>query len=159
MPMRGSRSIHPWLEAYGSSHQNDTNELIHWICVPTIFFCVVGFLTSIPSPTVPFVGGHLWIKGAFVLTAVFYAMRSFPLLIGMTAWCACCYGLAILIERHAPWPLWAVCTILFILAWIGQFIGHRIEGKKPSFLEDLQFLLIGPAWLMAKVYERMGIGY
>ena len=43
--------------------------------------------------------------------------------------------------------------MVFVLAWIGQFIGHLIEGKRPSFFKDLQFLLIGPAWLMAFVYR------
>jgi uncharacterized membrane protein YGL010W len=46
---------------------------------------------------------------------------------------------------------------IFVLAWIGQFIGHKIEGAKPSFLKDIQFLLIGPAWLMNHVFQRFGI--
>jgi uncharacterized membrane protein YGL010W len=60
---------------------------------------------------------------------------------------------------HAPWPLWAISLALFVLAWIGQFYGHKVEGKKPSFLDDLQFLMIGPAWLMGFVYRRLGINY
>ena len=46
-----------------------------------------------------------------------------------------------------------------MLAWIGQFIGHKIEGEKPSFFEDLQFLLIGPAWLLGAIYQKLGIRY
>lgn len=153
------RDMHSWLEEYGESHTNPTNELIHWICVPTIFFCVVGLLASLPSPPLPFVTGYLWVKLALLFTLLFYARRSFPLFIGMALWCVFCFGLAVWIDMRAPWPLWAICLILFIAAWIGQFIGHRIEGKKPSFLKDLQFLLIGPAWLMAKLYDRFGIGY
>ena len=56
-------------------------------------------------------------------------------------------------------PLWRFCTAVFVLAWIGQFIGHKIEGKKPSFMKDLQFLLVGPMWLMHFVYKKAGIGY
>ena len=48
---------------------------------------------------------------------------------------------------------------VFILAWIGQFIGHKIEGKKPSFFEDIQFLLIGPAWLLSFIYKKLGIKF
>lgn len=157
--MEHTRTIHHWLDEYGESHQNATNELIHWICVPTIFFCVVGFLTSIPSPVLPVVGGHLWVKAALLLTLLFYAMRSVPLFFGMAGWCGFCLWLAHLLDAGAPWPLWAICLVLFILAWVGQFIGHHIEGKKPSFLKDLQFLMIGPAWLMAKLYRRLGIRY
>jgi uncharacterized membrane protein YGL010W len=42
--------------------------------------------------------------------------------------------------------LWALVGI-FVVAWIGQFYGHHLEGRKPSFLTDLQYLLIGPIWI------------
>lgn len=157
--MTGRRTIRYWLDAYGESHTDPTNELIHWICVPTIFFCGVGFLVSVPSPELPLVGGHLWVKAAIGLALLFYAMRSVALLIGMAVWCAFCFWSAVQLERHAPWPLWAICLVLFTAAWIGQFVGHHIEGKKPSFLKDILFLMIGPAWLMAKVLDRLRINY
>ena len=153
------RAMRSWLDEYGESHTNATNELIHWICVPTIFFCVVGLLASISAPALSFVTGYLWVKLALLFTLLFYARRSFPLFIGMALWCVLCFALAVWIDQRAPWPLWSICLVLFVAAWIGQFIGHRIEGKKPSFLKDLQFLLIGPAWLMSKVYDRFGIRY
>ena len=56
-------------------------------------------------------------------------------------------------------PLWLIGIAVFVGAWIGQFIGHKIEGKKPSFFKDVQFLLIGPAWLMAFIYRRAGWEY
>ena len=49
--------------------------------------------------------------------------------------------------------------IVFIFAWILQFLGHKIEGKKPSFFKDIQFLLIGPAWLLAFIYNSFKIKY
>ena len=64
-----------------------------------------------------------------------------------------------LIEQNYQMPLWIFSVIIFVIAWIGQFIGHRIEGKKPSFIEDLQFLLIGPAWLLSFIYKKIGIKY
>ncbi len=157
--MSTPRSIHSWLDEYGESHTNATNEIIHWICVPVIFFCVIGLLFSIPSPGLPLIGDHLLAKAAIMLTLVFYAMRSRLLFVGMGIWCGLCYWLAAGLQQSAPWPLWVICLVSFTLAWVGQFIGHKIEGKKPSFLKDLQFLLIGPAWLMAKIYRRLGIDY
>jgi uncharacterized membrane protein YGL010W len=47
----------------------------------------------------------------------------------------------------------------FVAAWIAQFVGHKIEGKKPSFLTDMAYLLIGPAWIVAKLMRRAGISY
>ncbi|MEJ2514422.1 MAG: DUF962 domain-containing protein, partial [Gammaproteobacteria bacterium] len=70
---------------------------------------------------------------------------------------------AMLVLAHwisiSSWSLLWVSVAVFVLAWIGQFIGHRIEGKKPSFFKDLLFLMIGPMWLLAFVYRRLGIRY
>jgi uncharacterized membrane protein YGL010W len=77
----------------------------------------------------------------------------------MLSFMAFCYcGLAVL-NLASSVPVWQICLALFVLAWIGQFIGHKIEGKKPSFLKDVVFLLIGPAWLMSKVYKAAGQKY
>lgn len=155
-----TRSIQSWFNEYGESHRDHTNKLIHWVCVPTIYFCVIGLLASIPPPSLPAMGPYpwAWIASALVVF-VFYFPRSLPLGIGMAICSYLCMQLVELIDARSAWPLWAVCTFLFALAWIGQFIGHRIEGKKPSFLKDLQFLLIGPAWLLGSIYRRLGISY
>ncbi|MCW5898373.1 MAG: DUF962 domain-containing protein [Flavobacteriales bacterium] len=150
------RSMQEWFDAYGVSHQNPTNKLVHWVCVPTIYFCVTGLLWSIP---VPGASDGIVAKVVVALVGIFYARLSLSIMLGMMAFSIGCLFLAAWIDRTAPWPLWAVCLTLFVLAWIGQFIGHKIEGKKPSFFEDLQFLMIGPAWLMGFIYRRLGIGY
>ena len=63
------------------------------------------------------------------------------------------------LEKYLSYPLWETSLIIFIVSWIGQFIGHKIEGKKPSFFQDIQFLLIGPLWLLSFVYNKIGIKY
>lgn len=155
-----ARSIQMWFDEYGESHQNHTNKMIHWICVPTIFFCVVGLLASIPPAELPWIGQIPWAKIIVGLALVlFYLPRSITLTIGMAIWSYFCLWLSKFLIANAPWPLWAICTTLFVLAWIGQFYGHKIEGKKPSFLKDLQFLMIGPAWLMGFIYRKLGVAY
>lgn len=155
-----NRSIQQWFDLYGESHQNGTNKLIHWICVPTIFFCVIALLAEIPPGEMPWIGRIPWAKLAIGLVLLgFYLPRSFTLFIGMAIWSYFCLWLAKYLQMHAPYPLWAISLMAFAAAWIGQFIGHHIEGKKPSFLDDLQFLLIGPAWLMGFLYRRLGIPY
>lgn len=154
------RSMQHWLDAYGVSHQNPTNKLIHWICVPTIYFCVVGLLYSIPVPEIAgWSTPGLVAKVVVVLVGLFYLRLSFPIMIGMLLFSVACLLLAGWLDTSAPWPLWAISLGLFVLAWIGQFYGHKVEGLKPSFLDDLQFLMIGPAWLMSFIYRRLGIGY
>lgn len=158
------RRIDQLLEEYGESHQDETNKAIHWICVPLIFFSVVGLLASNPAGIVQtFLGpGNPyanWAGVALILVIVYYVSLSIPLSIGMMLFGVLCLMAANLIVRLNVAPLWVVCLVIFALAWIGQFYGHKVEGKKPSFLKDIQFLLIGPAWLMHFVYKRLGIPY
>lgn len=150
-------NIQQWLSEYGESHQNDTNKTIHWICVPAIFFSIVGFLYSIKLPFE--ITGHRVNVAliAFVLIIFYYFLLSKTLWIGMFLFGSICLLLCHLIELKFFMPLWAFSAVIFLAAWIGQFYGHKIEGKKPSFFKDLQFLLIGPAWLMSFIYKRIGI--
>lgn len=153
------RPIQTWFDAYGESHRNPTNNAIHWVCVPVIYFCVIALLVSIPTIALPVIG-KLPIGEVIVgIALLFYLIRSLSLWFGMALFSIACLAVAHWLDVHAAWPLWAISLVVFALAWFGQFIGHHIEGKKPSFLKDLQFLLIGPAWLLAKLYRRFGISY
>lgn len=158
------RKIDQLLAEYGESHQNSTNKSIHWICVPLIFLSVVGLIASIPSSMVQSVLGENnpyanWAAIVLILVLIYYVSLSIPLSIGMMLFGALCLFIVNFIVRLNIAPLWMVSLIIFALAWIGQFYGHKVEGKKPSFLKDVQFLLIGPAWLMHFIYKRVGIPY
>jgi uncharacterized membrane protein YGL010W len=149
-----------WLGEYGESHANSTNKLLHWICVPLIVLAVMGLLWSLPVPDAfaarsPWLNwGTLTALGAFV----YYAALSPALALGIALAFA---GLFAIVNamNELPWPLWASSVAIFVAAWIGQFIGHAVEGKRPSFFKDVQFLLIGPLWLVAALYRRLGVSY
>jgi uncharacterized membrane protein YGL010W len=153
------KTVNQWLDEYGQSHQNETNKTIHWICVPAIFFSITGLLYCLKLP--------FWIQSfhiniamiVVVLITIYYLRLSVALGMGMFIFGMACLFLCHLIERYMAAPLWLVCIIIFVLAWIGQFFGHHVEGKKPSFLKDLQFLLIGPMWLMSFIYQRLHIKF
>jgi uncharacterized membrane protein YGL010W len=152
------RTLNQWLDEYGESHTNETNKLIHWICVPAIFFSITGLLYCIKLPW--FISETLQLNVAIIvllLTTIYYLALSIPIGIGMLLFGIFCLTLCYAAETFLALPLWAFCIIIFIAAWIGQFYGHKVEGKKPSFLKDIQFLLIGPMWLMSFVYKKMGI--
>lgn len=156
-----SKTADQWFAEYGESHQNPTNELIHWLCVPVIFFSVLGLLWSLPAPAamVASMPGFKWSLPVMALALIFYVRLSTALAVGLFLFIfACQLGIVILAQR-APWPVWQICLALFVVAWIGQFIGHQVEGKKPSFLKDLQFLLIGPAWLLSRLYKKLRLRY
>jgi uncharacterized membrane protein YGL010W len=157
------RKIDQLLLEYGESHRNATNKAIHWICVPLIFFSIVGLIFSIPSGMVQKILGEgnpyaNWATLALVVVICYYVTLSIPLTVGMALFGLLCLVISNLIAS-AGLPLWLVSIAVFILAWIGQFYGHKVEGKKPSFLKDIQFLLIGPAWLMHFIYKQLGIPY
>ena len=153
-------SIEQWLDKYGESHQNKTNKLIHWFCVPIITFTLLGLL-SLVSYTFIIYNQAITINVAWVLIIIailFYLKLSYSLTIGMFIFSGTCLWLInTLTNTYLPTELLKYYIIAFILAWIGQFIGHKIEGKKPSFLEDLKFLLIGPAWLLSFIYKKINI--
>lgn len=147
------KTIQDWFDEYSESHQNKTNKLIHWICVPSIFFSIVCLLSLVP------VAGVLNLAGLLMIFAtVFYARLSPKLAAGILLFYIICFIAAIQLSQ-LPIALWKIAISIFVIAWIGQFYGHKIEGKKPSFLKDLQFLLIGPAWLLGFIYKRFGIKY
>ncbi len=154
------KTITQWLNEYGESHQDETNKTIHWICVPTIFFTIVGFFYCIKLPLFLSAGIQLNVAMILVLlVTIYYLTLSKTIWIGMLIFGIFCLLVCYIIEIYFPVQLWLVCIILFVVAWIGQFYGHKVEGKKPSFLKDLQFLMIGPMWLMSFVYKKLGIRY
>jgi uncharacterized membrane protein YGL010W len=152
-------TVHEWFQKYGESHQNPINKIIHWICIPLIMFSLMGMLWSIPLPSSiqvhPLINlGTLLIVGAMI----FYVKLSSALAFGMLfVGSAMLYGNYLLSQQNIN--LFQISLLIFFLAWVGQFIGHKIEGKKPSFFEDLKFLLVGPMWLLGFIYRRLGIKY
>lgn len=159
------RKIDKLLTEYGESHQNDTNKLIHWICVPLIFFSIVGLIWSIPhqflNDLIPVQPEAIinWATLALLLVLIYYLTLSIPLFTGMLFVAIINIYVCYLIDVYIDTPLWLISLIVFLLAWIGQFYGHKVEGKKPSFFKDIQFLLIGPAWLMHLILKKMRIAY
>ncbi len=146
-----AKTLEQWFTEYSESHRNPINKLVHWICVPVIFFSIVSLLSLIP------IYGKL--NGAVLamsLATMFYIRLSMKLTIGIILFFILCYCGTLVLEQFFL-PVWLSAFILFSLAWIGQFWGHHIEGKKPSFLKDLQFLLIGPAWLLGFIYNHLNI--
>ena len=154
------RDAATWFDNYAADHQNPTNRLIHWVCVPAITWTVVALVWLIPVPG--WLGRPgLWSVLAMFLAFCFYYYRL-SRRIGL-AMAGAFLSLALITDSlyrniGTSGLLWLAIGV-FVVAWIGQFIGHKIEGKRPSFLTDLQYLLIGPAWLMSKALSRFGAAY
>ena len=148
-------SVQDWLDAYGESHQDPVNKKIHWVCVPLIMLSLLGLLWMLK---IPISNKFEYFNGATLLislVSIYYFRLSISMGIGMLLISVIMIYIIIYINNFGIMPY----IIIFIAAWTGQFIGHKIEGKKPSFFEDLQFLLIGPLWLLSQAYKALGIQY
>lgn len=152
------RTLDQWFEEYGASHKDPKNKLIHYVCVPAIYFSIVGLLMSIP-PSFPVNSLHLgiplfenWAFVALILVSSFYLRLSVSMAIKMTLFSFFCLIGNYYLSKFAPLSITSI--LIFTIAWIGQFYGHKIEGKKPSFFKDLQFLLIGPAWVVENLFSK-----
>jgi|TARA_B100001964_G_scaffold47640_1_gene53278 uncharacterized membrane protein YGL010W len=141
------KSIEQWFTEYGESHRNATNKAIHWICVPLITYTLLGLLWAL-SPYALLVFS--------IVALVFYLTLSMLMSLVMLLAVIFMAWSFTLFSREA---LVISCVVIFVLAWIGQFIGHKIEGKKPSFFKDIQFLLVGPIWLLGFLFKRYGWAY
>ncbi|MGN6153996.1 MAG: DUF962 domain-containing protein [Lysobacteraceae bacterium] len=153
------RPIDAWFAKYSADHQNETNQAIHYFAVPTILWTVTALLWCIPVPGTLF-GAGAWAAFASFAAWMFYYRASRTLGFGMLAVLVVMLGIdRFLQERIGLSMLLKVAIAVFVVAWIAQFVGHKLEGRKPSFLTDLVYLLIGPAWVLAKVLRRFGIAY
>lgn len=160
------RPIDVLFDKYAESHQNHTNKTIHWICVPLIVFSLLGLVWQIPFPKLAFLGKYVdflnW-ASFLIAFAVYYYYTLSRVLSFLMLWIisAMSYGI---VQIELAFGLgsstaYLIYFSIFILAWVGQFIGHKIEGKKPSFLDDVKFLLIGPIWLLHFICKKIGLKY
>jgi len=149
------KTLDQWLSEYAESHQNKSNKMIHRVCVPLIMLSLLGLVSFIPLPEI-FTSNSLDLSHLIVVLAlVFYATLSMAitgLMIGLVVpMLGILWFVKLNLSLSSGLTLWGV---IFVLAWIGQFIGHKIEGKKPSFFQDLAFLLIGPLWVVAPLFSK-----
>ena len=154
------KNIYEWNNEYALYHKNKTNKAIHWICIPLIMFSLFGLLSLI-KPFIFMINGGTYkitVLGLFIISAILYYLNlSKSLAIGMVLVSVVFLTIIDAISLFDKNQLFLIYVSIFIIAWIGQFIGHKIEGKKPAFFKDLQFLLIGPLWLLSFIYNKLNI--
>jgi uncharacterized membrane protein YGL010W len=139
------RPVDRLLHHYGLNHQHPKNEAIHMVAIPMIMLAIVGLIYSL----------HPWAAYVFLAASLVYYARlgSTVVLASMAVWTV----LLLLIIWALGAALFKVSLALFIVGWVTQFIGHKIEGKKPSFLEDIQYLWVGPIFVLTRPMLRLGL--
>jgi uncharacterized membrane protein YGL010W len=139
-----ARKVDQLLAHYGESHRNPRNEIIHFVAIPLILVSLVGLMYA----------AHPWIAYAFIAASmVYYARLSVVFLVAMAI---VSLAAVVLVQAMGTLVL-PISVAIFVAAWIAQFVGHKIEGKKPSFFEDLQYLWVGPLFVLSKLFLRLGV--
>jgi uncharacterized membrane protein YGL010W len=152
------RTAKEYFDEYALSHQNKTNQTIHYICVPLIFFSIIGLLMSIPNVILENILNlsnpllENWAVVIGLIISIFYIRLGFWYAMEMLFVILVCIVGNFWLSNQVN--LLYTSIIIFVVAWIGQFYGHKIEGAKPSFLKDLEFLLIGPLWVIQKLGKK-----
>jgi uncharacterized membrane protein YGL010W len=141
------RRVDQLLAHYGESHRNPTNGAIHCVAIPLIMVSLVGLMYAV----------HPWVAYAFLLASMVYYVRigSWVFLVTMAVLSV---AMIAIVQALGSWLL-PVSVAVFVAAWIAQFVGHKIEGRKPSFFEDLQYLWVGPLFVLAKLFGKLGLRY
>ena len=138
------RNVDTLLAHYGESHQNPTNETIHFFAIPLIMLSLVGLMYAL----------HPWLAYAFVAASlVYYVQLSLVFFVTMMLWSA----LLLWLIKGMGHYVWQISLTVFVGAWVAQFVGHKLEGKKPSFFEDIQYLWVGPLFVLSKLFVKLGI--
>ncbi|GAB3651217.1 Mpo1 family 2-hydroxy fatty acid dioxygenase [Ramlibacter alkalitolerans] len=139
-----ARRVDQLLAHYEESHRNPVNEAIHFVAIPLIMLSLLGLLSA----------AHPWLAYAFVAASMVYYLRLSGVFLATMA----LVSAAMLAAVHAMGEhVLSISLAIFVPAWIAQFIGHKVEGKKPSFFEDLQYLWVGPMFVLSKLFLKLGI--
>ena len=138
------RRVDQLLAHYEESHRNPVNERIHFVAIPLIMISLLGLLSAV----------HPWLAYALVAASMVYYLRLSAVFLATMA----LVSAAMLAAVHAMGEhVLAISLAIFVLAWIAQFVGHKLEGRKPSFFEDLQYLWVGPIFVLSKLFLKLGI--
>lgn len=152
------RRVELLFQEYAQSHQNGWNKLIHNLAVPLIYFVTFGLVYSIPTPEIMQKYAITFAHIAVIPVLYYYFLLSGPIGAGMTIMTMLVFWfISVLEAQHIV--VWQFSLVLFVVMWVLQFIGHQIEGKRPSFFKDLQFLLVGPAWILGGWLRKLNISY
>ena len=135
------RRVDQLLNHYSLSHQHPVNERIHFVAVPLIMLTLIGLMFEL-HPVVAY--------GFLAASMVYYLRLSLVLSAVMAAWTLLMLVLVHAMGEHRL----VICLSVFVGAWVLQFIGHKLEGQKPSFFEDVQYLWVGPLFVLRPLLLR-----
>jgi uncharacterized membrane protein YGL010W len=145
------RNIQEQLTQYAAYHRDRRNIATHFVGVPVIVFSAVLALSQVMIGPV-----HLgWI--GILVASIYYFWLDRPLGFAMLMFLLACGVVSSLISmKTSGMTALILAIVLFSGGWVVQFIGHKYEGMKPAFTDDIMGLIIGPLFVMAEVFFHFG---
>jgi uncharacterized membrane protein YGL010W len=160
------RRIDVYFNRLDASHQNPTNRLIHWFCVPLMVLGILGMAWALPFPHIGFLGqynGYFNWASFIIAFAIYYYLKLSPLLSYFALFLL--FGISYGVMQLAAWehaggpPLALISPLILFAALAGQYIGSKIEGKDESFNDDTRLLHVTPLWMLYSLTKRFGLRY
>lgn len=149
-----------WLLRYEESHRNLSYPVIYWSAVPMVVLGLVGLLWAVPTPDEFYEISPLlnWGSAFLMAAAVYYFIISISLAIGMLPFMVGVAAFQMWLTQ-SDYSLVRVAAGLFIAGTVGLWLGRRNKGGLGLVVQDLQLMMIGPAWLLSVLYRRAGIPF
>ena len=147
-----------WLERYEVNHRDLTWPWIYWAAVPMVVVGTVGALWSLPVPQEFYDISPLlnWGSAFLMVTTVYYFIISVSIAIGLLP-----FVMSIaFVHMWLPGSGFSAVRVslgLLLAGIIGLWLGHRNKRGFGALIEDVQTIMIGPAWLLSVLYKRLGI--
>lgn len=146
------RTVEQHLTQYAAYHRDRRNIATHFVGVPIIVFSVVLALAQLKLGAVH--AGWLGIVAA----SAYYIFLDRMLGIWLAAFLVLCGAVSSLISMQFSIPAsLGIAVVIFVVGWIIQFVGHKYEGVKPAFVDDLMGLVIGPLFVTAEIAFGLGM--
>jgi|SRR5690606_328230 len=154
------RETDRWLSDYGDSHRNISSPAIYWPAVLALVPGITGMLWSLPTPAAfseisPLLN---WGSAFLMASLVYYFIISLPLAIGMLPFILAVATLGLLLAE-AEVSIAGISLGLVVVSLAGLYFGHHASGGIRSVLRDIQLMMIGPIWLLSRVYRRLGVPF
>lgn len=145
-----------WLARYEQTHLNLLRPIVYWAGVSMVVVGTTGLLWTLPIPNEfhdisPLLS---WGSAFLMVTAIYYFIISLSLAIGLLPFLLGLASVQVWLA-NSPYPADAVSTGLLLAGIVGLALG-RAESAR-AVLQDLQLMMIGPAWLLSVIYKRFDI--
>lgn len=147
------RNLEQQITQYAAYHRDKRNIATHFVGVPMIVFAVI--LALVPWT----INGVNVALIALVIAAIYYLFLDLVLGTAMLASLFVGYLLSMYLHARlgSSGTTLALAAVIFVVGWVIQFLGHKFEGVKPAFTDDVMGLVIGPLFVMTELFFILGM--